>query len=371
MPHNMIFMKTEYTFPMYAKLALIILGLFAFVSILSVAQTIIVPLIYSTIIAILLSPVVNFLVRKNMNRMLAIILTVTVAILFSVSILLLLMNQLLLFKDSLPELLTRFHEFTDRIIYWISINSDFSTEEINIWFGQKNTDIIDGATSEMGQTLINAGNLVVFLLLIPIYVFLILFYRARLLLFIHQLFHTDSQGDVNDVIFSTKKIIQGYLTGLLWETLIIASLYCVTLMIIGVPYAILLAVVGAMINLIPYLGAIIAAALAMTVTLITLSPVSTLIVLGCYIFIQLVDNNIVIPRLVGSKVRINALVSIIAVIAGGALWGISGMFLAIPLTAILKVIFDHTDGLKPWGYLLGNTVKTIRKQRIVKTTEKS
>jgi AI-2 transport protein TqsA len=78
--------------------------------------------------------------------------------------------------------------------------------------------------------------------------------------------------------------------------------------------------------------------------------------LAAYIFIQFIDNNIIIPRVVASKVRINALVSIIVVIAGGALWGISGMFLSIPLTAILKVVFDHIDGLKPWGYVLGNSV---------------
>jgi predicted PurR-regulated permease PerM len=67
---------------------------------------------------------------------------------------------------------------------------------------------------------------------------------------------------------------------------------------------------------------------------------------------------------VASKVKINGLISIIVVLLGGMLWGLSGMFLAIPLTAIVKVIFDHVEGMKPWGYLLGNTgasdIKSLR-----------
>jgi predicted PurR-regulated permease PerM len=77
-------------------------------------------------------------------------------------------------------------------------------------------------------------------------------------------------------------------------------------------------------------------------------------VLLLYLFIQFIDNNYIVPAVVASRVKINALVSVIVVLIGGALWGVSGMFLSIPLTAILKVVFDHIESLKPWGFLLGN-----------------
>jgi predicted PurR-regulated permease PerM len=100
------------------------------------------------------------------------------------------------------------------------------------------------------------------------------------------------------------------------------------------------------------------------------SPWYALYVLALYYFIQLIDNNFIVPIIVASKVRINALFSIIVVFAGNALWGISGMFLSIPLLAILKLIFDHIDSLKPWGFLMGDTMPPIMKINIKRKTTK-
>jgi len=77
-----------------------------------------------------------------------------------------------------------------------------------------------------------------------------------------------------------------------------------------------------------------------------------------YIVVQVIDNNFLVPRIVGNKVKINALASIVGVITGGVVAGIAGMFLAIPLLAIVKVVFDRIETLKPWGYLLGDKKET-------------
>ena len=165
---------------------------------------------------------------------------------------------------------------------------------------------------------------------------------------------------MNEVLFSTKNIIQRYLIALLFEAAIIAILNSAGLLILGIDYAIVLGIIGALLNVIPYIGGIIAVALPMMVAFVTKSsPTYAFLVLAFYIIIQFIDNHYIIPKIVASKVRINALISIIVVLAGGALWGIPGMFLSIPLTAILKVIFDHIDELKPWGFLLGDTMPTI------------
>jgi len=91
-----------------------------------------------------------------------------------------------------------------------------------------------------------------------------------------------------------------------------------------------------------------------------------LLVFAIYIFIQFIDNHYVVPKIVASRVKINALISIIVVLIGGAIWGIPGMFLSIPLTAIIKVIFDHIEPLKPMGFLLGNIVPTASRFASVK-----
>ena len=102
---------------------------------------------------------------------------------------------------------------------------------------------------------------------------------------------------------------------------------------------------------------LIASVFCMLVTLTTSASMSDVgWVLAILVVVQFLDNNILMPRIVGSKVKINALISIIVVIIGGALWGIPGMFLSIPLTAVIKLIFDNIESLKPWGYLLGDTM---------------
>ena len=99
----------------------------------------------------------------------------------------------------------------------------------------------------------------------------------------------------------------------------------------------------------------------MLIAFVTKGSSAAILVLGLYLLIQFIDNHFIIPRIVASKVKINALIAVIVVLIGGALWGIPGMFLSIPLTAIIKVIFDHIEPLKPWGYLLGNIVPTASK----------
>ena len=126
--------------------------------------------------------------------------------------------------------------------------------------------------------------------------------------------------------------------------------------------------------MIPYLGGIVAVALPMMVALVTKdSPMYALYVMIAYYLIQLFDNNYIVPVIVASKVKINAIFSIIVVIAGNALWGIPGMFLSIPILAIVKLICDHIEPLKPWGYLLGDTMpplleinKILKKIKITK-----
>ncbi|MBK6525251.1 MAG: AI-2E family transporter [Crocinitomicaceae bacterium] len=344
------------SFPFYVKASLICLGLFAFISMLSIGQQILVPLIFSTLAAILLSPLVAFLVRERFKRGLAIALVLILVFGIVILLTVLLSNQIVRFGNALPELIGNFNLLVNEAINWISYQFNISVTDLRLWIDDRSSEMLTGASSEVGETLISTGASLMFVILIPVYMFLLLFYQPLLIEFIHRLFSADKQKDVNDVISKTKKIIQSYLIGLMTEAFIVAILYSIALLALGIQYAVLLAIIGALLNLIPYLGAIIAASLPMIVALATESPIYALLVLAAYIFIQFIDNNIIIPRVVASKVRINALVSIIVVIAGGALWGISGMFLSIPLTAILKVVFDHIDGLKPWGYVLGNSV---------------
>ncbi|BBE16028.1 permease [Aquipluma nitroreducens] len=347
----------EIQLPFYVKASLLSVGLFAFVAMLYIAQSIIIPFVFSIILAIVLHPVVNFFVKKKFNRVVAIVLALALFILVIALFGAFMFSRAMQFKETWPILVERFTELFNEATAWASGYFDISPEKITIWFTKSKVDVIDSSGVAVGQTLINVGSGLVMLFIIPVYIFMLLFYHPLLLEFIRRLFGADNRKMVSQIVTEIKNIIQKYLTGLFLEVVIVSVLHSVGLLLLGVPYAILLGILGALLNLIPYLGGIVSVALPMMVALATkTSPWVAVYVLLVYYVIQLIDNNYIIPKIVASKVRINALVSIIVVLAFGALWGIPGMFISIPMTAIIKVIFDHIESLKPWGYVLGDTM---------------
>ncbi|MFW5831033.1 MAG: AI-2E family transporter [Prolixibacteraceae bacterium] len=343
----------ELTIPLYVKTTLIIIGLLAFVFTLYIARGIIIPIVFATILAIVLHPAVNLMIRIKINRILAIIIILFLTFVVIAAFGTLVFSQASRFTDSLPTLVDKFTEILNQIIFWASGYFDISANKITAWITDTKNELIDGA--EIGQTIVNVGSMLAFLFLIPVYVFMILFYQPILIEFFHRLFGEKNRDKVSEIINQIKTLIQRYLTGLLFEVVIIAALYTTGLLILGIEYALVLGIMGALLNLIPYLGSIIAASMPMIIAIVTKpSPWFALLVLALYVIIQFIDNNFIVPKIVASKVKINALASIIAVITFGSLWGIPGMLVAIPLIAIVKLIFDHIEPLKPWGFLLGD-----------------
>lgn len=347
-------------FPLYAKVAIICVGIYFFISMLYIAQSLIVPLIFGTIIAVLLHPVVNFFVKRKFNRILAIIVTLLLTFIIIAAFGLFMFSQLSLFSDSWPVFVEKFTNLINQTIHWIPEYFDISASKVNLWIDETKTELLDSSSSFIGQTLLSVGSSMLVIFLIPVYVFLLLFYRPLLLDFIHQLFDNEKQVKVTAIISQTKSVVQSYLAGLLIETVLVATLNSVGLLILGIDYAILIGILGALLNLIPYIGGLVAIAIPMMIAVVTKdSPWFALYVMGVYYLVQLIDNNYIVPKIVASKVRINALVSIVVVLAGGALWGVAGMFLSIPLIAIIKVVCDHIQSLKPIGFLLGDTMPGI------------
>ncbi|WP_219885164.1 AI-2E family transporter [Marinilabilia salmonicolor] len=347
--------KKEFIIPMYVKTVLVILGLVAFVFTLYIAQGIIIPLVFATILAIVLHPAVSMIIRLKVHRVVAIglvmLLTFSVIALFGT----LLYSQASRFTESFPKLVDKFTQIINQLIFWTSGYFDISANEITQWITNTKNELI--GSDEIGQTIVGVGSILAFLFLIPVYVFMILFYQPLLIEFLHRLFGENNRSKVSEIINQIKTLIQRYLIGLLFEVVIISFLYTIGLLILGIEYALVLGILGALLNLIPYLGSIIAASMPMIIAIVTKpSPWFAVLVLALYIFIQFIDNNYIVPKIVASKVKLNALASIIAVITFGALWGIPGMLVAIPLTAIAKLIFDHIKPLQSWGFLLGDNL---------------
>lgn len=358
--------KKLVSLPLYSKLAQIIVALLAFFYILYIGKGIIVPFVFSTILAILLNPVVNFMTKRGMNRVLAIITVLILAIVLVAGIGSLIGSQVAMFSESVPQLKEKFTLLFSNLRGWVSTSFNVDQGKIDNWVNNVKTEGVNSLAGVAGQTLGAISGGLIVAVLIPIYVFMILFYKTLLLGFIARLFKNDQHSVVNEVLNETKSLIQSYLIGLLIEAALVATLNSIGLLVIGVQYAILLGVLGALLNIIPYIGGVIAIAMPMLIAFATKSPISALWVLIVYSVIQFIDNNIIVPRIVASKVKINGIISIIVVLFGGELWGVAGMFLSIPLTAIIKVIFDRMQGLEAFGYLLGDNMEDENTLHIIK-----
>lgn len=348
-------------YPFYIKSTVVLFGLMLLVFALFTLKTIIAPIAFALIIAILLNPLVNKLHRKGVKRILAIVLSLLLTLIVVAGILYFITTQIMSFGDNLPVLKQKFNEHLMHLHYWIQAKFN-----VPIMRQQKAiADALDNSKSFFGSALGGLLGTIGVVFLVPIYAFLLLFYKKLIVNFFHEIFAEENSEKVSDVLTETKSAIQSYMVGLLLEALVVAVLNTGALLILGVQYALLLGVLGALLNMLPYIGGLVAIALPIIIASITKDGFTTqLLILGAYMLIQFIDNNFLVPFLVSSRVKINAFFSLVVVLLGGALWGVAGMFLSIPFLAILKIIFDRVPEMKPWGKLFGDTVPTRHKGEI-------
>lgn len=339
------------TYPFYIKAPMVIIGIYLFFYIMFLLQDILVPFAFAGLIAILLNPLYNRFQKWKINKIVAIVLTLLIAILVLAGVLVFLSSQIVQFGDMIPQLKAKTLSLLHEGQQWLSATFNISVEKQM----KMVNDAMNGSKAYVGQTLNTVFGMLSFFVLIPLYVFLLLFYKPLILNFVFEIFEEDNERQVAEILQETKSAVQSYIVGLMIETSIIAVLNSVALLILGVKYAILLGVIGAILNLVPYIGGVVAILLPVLMSFVTKDGFTTpVLIVAAYTIIQFLDNNIIVPRVVSSKVSVNALISILVVLLGGTLWGVSGMFLSIPFVAVLKIIFDRIDELKPWGKLLGD-----------------
>src|SRR5579862_952223 len=350
-------------YPFYVKATCILLGLVLLGYILYLLGDILVPIALSVMIAFMLNPLVNRFEKWKIPHTAAIALAILIALVVFLLIGYFLTSQMISFGNDLPTLKQKFADFFSKGQTFLLDNLHISLAKQNQWLTEAEQGIKPVISKLMGSAL---GTLTITFLL-PLYTFLLLYYKKLILNFLFEIFAETNASYVSDVLEKTKGAIQSYALGLLIEGLIVATLNSIALLILGVKYAILLGVIGAIVNVLPFIGGILALIFPIIIATITKDGIQTqILIIAAYILIQFTDNHVLIPFIVSSKVKINALISIIVVLLGGVLWGIAGMFLAIPFVGVLKIIFDRIEELKPWGKLLGNEIPVYHKREMLK-----
>ena len=346
-------MQSDTSRPHYHQFSHSLLSLAILTAAIYLGQDILVPLGMAGLLAVLLRPVEDRLARFGMHKVIAISLALLLAVVVLTGLTVLLSMQLTSFTDDLPKIQQHINEVYQTVKQWVWREYSVSYRQQDKYVQQAKAQTLDSLQNSHALGII-AGPLGT-LLLLPVYVFLMLYYRSMLLHFAVVLFAEKYADRVRGVLMEIKEVIQSYVVGLLTETTIVAVLNSVGLLLLGVQYAVFLGVVAAILNLIPYIGGLVAILLTVLVAFSSQPDLTVLLgIVGVFLLVQFIDNNLLVPFIVASKVRINALASIIGVLIGGALAGVSGMFLSIPAIAILKVIFDRVDSLRAWGILLGD-----------------
>lgn len=348
--------KLNDSIPTYLKLSVIMLGLVAFFFTIYIAQNLLLPLVFAILVAMLLNPVVNFLTARKVNRIVAITLSLMIAVLIMAGLIIFISSQLHNFGDALPQLKERVTALYKEVTLWGAEKFNLSYAKMNAWIEKGKDEGMNSGKAVIGDTVNTLSHFMILLLLIPVYIFLLLFYKPLILKFISKLFPVEQHTTVIDILSESKLLIQQYLIGIMTELVIVSTLTSIGLFFIGMQSPVLFGVITGLLNMIPYVGVLLANFIFVTIALVTISPTAALITLCLYVVVQFIDNNFIVPKIVGSKVQINALATILVVLIGGELCGVAGMFLAIPVTAVFKVICDRVEPLEPLGYILGDTM---------------
>lgn len=322
-------------------------------------RAVVIPILFAILLGIVLRPVEKFLNSKfRFPRVLAILTTVALFMLLISGLIYFITYELTIFMNDLPTLKKNLQEHFFQFRVWLS-------ESLNIGYA-KQQQYIQSATDQMKQngpgniassTLSTLTGLFTAAVVVPVLLFLVMYYRTLFLNFLLRAFGEQHRGKMTTIISEAKYAMQGYIAGLFLEMLCVSILQTIAMWIVGVKYFVFIGLITGVLNLIPYIGIMIAGSIGILIALATGADAQQILflILG-FSIVQFIDNNILLPNLVGHRVRINAFFSITGVIAGGLICGVAGMFLAIPIMALIKVTLDNIDRLKPWGELIGDSM---------------
>jgi len=336
-------------YPIYIKATfLLLLAILAF-QCLVWAEFILVPITFGSLFSILLIPVATKFEKWGAHRSLSSFLCIVVMVLIVTILVFLLTRQIISFLNEVPDLTAIVNKRLNDIQEYIERQTSLSPSSQINWVKDKlvtGKSVFSGTMSATASTFATCA-------LVPLYTFFMLFYRDRIFVFFEKITPVEQHQTVYQIIERIKALVQSYLTGILIVMFIISVMVSIGLKIIGVPYAIFLGVLAGLINVVPYLGIVSAAALSILIsTIMTNSETAPILVFFLFLITHLLEANIITPNIVGSKVSINTLASLLALIVGAEVWGVVGMILFIPMLGIAKVIMDNVDHLEPYGYLL-------------------
>jgi len=354
------------SFPFYHKLAAVLVSLVVIGYLVIQGKELLSPLIFSCLFSILLLPVAAYMERKfRFRRGLASILSILLLLTVVASIIYIVGVQMSDLADDWPQFKMQLNNSLSSLQHWIAVKFHINANKQLTYVKSATSNVLASGTAVVGVTIVSLSSFLLFLVFTFIYTLFLLTYRRIIMHFLISVFLEENSLVVHDIVEQVQQILRKYITGLFIEMCVVSVVVCITLWMLGIKYAVLLGIITGLFNIIPYIGIFTAMLISVLITFATAAAAGKVfLVLITLIITHLVDSNLLLPAIVGSKVKINPLITVLGVVLGEMIWGVSGMFLSIPVIAVLKIIFDRIDSLKPWGILLGEQDKTTRIKRV-------
>ena len=349
-------LKTFTHLPFYIKLACVLFSLFAIGYLVIVAKEILSPIVFSCLFSILLLPVAQFFEFKlRLPRSAAAMVSVLLLLAFIGAVIYVIGSQIADLAKEWPDFQAQIKRSLWEFRGWVQDNFHVTRGKQLRVVNTATSKVLSPDTETVGATVLSLSSIILFVVFTFIYSFFFLLYRSLIMKFFESVFLKENNATVHDVIEQVQYIIRKYIIGLLIQMAIVAVVVSLTFSFMGVKYAILLGLITGLFNVVPYIGIFTALIISAVVSLGTSPDGSQAVwVMSSLVVMHLLDSNVLLPMVVGSKVRINAFMTILGVVIGEMLWGIPGMFLSIPVIAVLKIVFDRVESLQPWGIILGD-----------------
>ncbi|MFT4759320.1 MAG: putative PurR-regulated permease PerM [Saprospiraceae bacterium] len=333
------------------------------VYILSIGKNIITPIVFAMFFAFMLKPVSDFFEKHLKNRVVSILVSFIVALVPIVLTISLFAAQSVDVFTNMPAISGKIKNGINKIFSLLNQNFGFSKAEGEAWLSDNISSALDAPMQILGGWLSTSSTLLISILLVLLYTFFFLLYRTSIKNFLLGQFTKKQREDAREGISNIQSVAQKYLSGLAVVILILGLLNGFGLFIIGIEYAFFWGFLGAFLAIIPYIGTIIGGMLPFAFAIATTNTMwQPLAIIALYSVVQTIEGNLITPKVVGSSVEINPLAAIISLLIGGAIWGVSGLILALPLLAITRIVFEHIDMLKPVALLLSSELYRDREK---------
>ncbi len=327
-------------------------------------QDLLILLSFALVLALLLLPASKWMESKGLPRALAIFVAIVLTFALISSLLFVAGLQIMEFSSELPLFAKKTEKWVSSLQSFISSNFNISRRKQMLELSNELMALLKNSGVIISTTFSTALHVITALILVPVFTFFFLFYRDFFEQFLQKLFPKTEGQVLTKVMEKTGSVVQGYLVGLLVVMLIVGVLNSIGFWWIGVEYQVFFGFLTGVLLLIPYIGIWMGALLPILLSLITLSPSHALAVVAWVAAAQFIEANFITPLVVGSKVSMNPMVAMLALLCGELLWGIPGLILALPLTAVMKVIFDSIPSLEPYGFLLGEAPERTKETKV-------